>query len=647
MDEIFSSHVLQSIKSKHNAFCQDSRFSEAPHISEAKASEALHDTPKENLSQYHPAKFSSRTPRKNRPKDFFRSAESKESTFLTSYCETPKVHKKDAGLRRRLLMSKAATDGKTANTKTPESRPLMSARPGTEGDLSTEIFDSPDSGLFEALATSTLKAEEMTLSCRKRRLIFSQVKSSTLEDGSHNVTQPPRFEGQGTEFLAGEADLSESIIYSLPSLLTPKTPCDSKLLMSTDETFHTPVNLATNLVDSLSVLSTPSFTPVSKLDMSVSEDSGFTSLNKSQDSSVDHDGSFQELLPQSASKAKETPKLAELRRRTKLERQRRLPTLREGGSQSEEEIRVTELVAGKVKPTPKGQEAYATEEDHELFLEKTPIGATTVKLEDLSLTPALQVVHAICQKTAKYLQPQFSLEELRMSPEGGQSCVMTNPLTGLIGRKMGLEKLDILRELKIRNLQHILKRIFNLLSSKDIYSFGQVSSVWDEIISQDKMACRRRRYHLRELKMALKLGSAAHVPDAETRLSLLSRSPLKFVQAQSKQASVRTPVSGSSSATQVRPTHSDSKRDKFLQVAKTLFHDECLKPCPRCQHPAKCHSFRGEGLCSQEDCAYRFCAWCMCAYHGSRECASGSAKRHGKKEVVPGSAESKRNLRRL
>lgn len=472
MDEIFSSHVLQSIKSKHNTFCQDSGFSEAPHISEAKASEALYDTPKENLSQYHPAKFSSRTPRKNRPKDFFRSAEkdTKESTFLASYCETPKLHKKDGGLRRRLLMSKAATDGKTAYTKTPESRPFMSARPGTEGDLSTEIFDSPDTGLFEALATSTLKAEEMTLSCRKRRLVFSQVKSSTLEDGSHNVTQPPHFEGQGTKFLAGEADLSESIIYSLPNLLTPQTPCDSKLLMSTNETFHTPVNLVTNF-DSLSGLSTPSFTPVSKLDISVSEDSGFTSLNKSQDSSVDHDGSFQELLPQSASKAKETPKLAELRRRTKLERQRRLPTLREGGSQSEEEIRVTELVAGKVKPTHKGQEACATEEDHELFLEKTPIGDTTVKLEDLSLTPALQVVHAICQQTAKYLQPQFILEEFQMSPEGEQSCIMTNPLTGLIGRKMGLEKLDILRELKIRNLQHILKRIFNLLSSKDIYRY--------------------------------------------------------------------------------------------------------------------------------------------------------------------------------
>lgn len=82
------------------------------------------------------------------------------------------------------------------------------------------------------------------------------------------------------------------------------------------------------------------------------------------------------------------------------------------------------------------------------------------------------------------------------------------------------------------------------------------------------------------------------------------------------------------------------------QVAKTLFNDECLKPCPRCQHPARCHSVKGEGICSRADCGFQFCTACLCAFHGSRECGSQSAGRR-KDKLLPGSAQSKRNIRRL
>lgn len=85
----------------------------------------------------------------------------------------------------------------------------------------------------------------------------------------------------------------------------------------------------------------------------------------------------------------------------------------------------------------------------------------------------------------------------------------------------------------------------------------------------------------------------------------------------------------------------------LFQVAKTLFNDEFLKSCPACQHPARCHSVKGEGVCSRADCAFHFCTACLCAYHGSRECASRSVGRRPKVSYLPGSAQSKRNIRRL
>lgn len=39
-------------------------------------------------------------------------------------------------------------------------------------------------------------------------------------------------------------------------------------------------------------------------------------------------------------------------------------------------------------------------------------------------------------------------------------------------------------------------------------SFGQVSDVWDEIITQDKKASHRRKAHLKELKRAHEVKTA-------------------------------------------------------------------------------------------------------------------------------------------
>lgn len=244
------------------------------------------------------------------------------------------------------------------------------------------------------------------------------------------------------------------------------------------------------------------------------EDSGFSSLtlDKSQDSSVDYDGSFQELLCAASKGNCETPNPAEAKRRSRLQRQHRLSTLKEGGSQSEEElpdrhhhnfhshskddvfadhptprsvlsvkfgnrmapdslasakqVYTTPLRPSSVKPgnvTPL-KTAFANPD-------ATPLRTTPA---NLSLTPALQLVHAMCQQKAQMFvgQSPSVREQLKSTSALAKTPVMLKtsmPLAGLIGRKIGLGNVDILSELKKRNLRHILAVIFSHLTPENIY----------------------------------------------------------------------------------------------------------------------------------------------------------------------------------
>lgn len=101
----------------------------------------------------------------------------------------------------------------------------------------------------------------------------------------------------------------------------------------------------------------------------------------------------------------------------------------------------------------------------------TPLRMTPV---NLSLTPALQLVHAMCQQKAQMFAGQSpSLkEQLKSTVALAETPAMfktTMPLAGLIGRKMGLGKVNILAELKKRNLGHILAVILGYLDAESIY----------------------------------------------------------------------------------------------------------------------------------------------------------------------------------
>ncbi|XP_072249455.1 F-box only protein 43 [Leuresthes tenuis] len=643
------------------------------------------ESPKENL------KFPVTPKERNRESVRFLGKDSREvlrpSAF--NWCETPKVHKKDASFRHRLLMCKSTT------AKNDNIRSLSAIKTESEHWLSAS-FDSLD--ILTGGPSNTLKQDQdLPLSGRKRRLLFTQVKTSTLEDGKLNSGH---FSSFARSVSLTEMDFNENI--SASDQLDTDTPDYAKSLpASIKGSSQSPVNSETSILcDGSSILRTPSFTQTPKYIRSVCEDSGFSSLDKSQDSSIDHDGSFQELLLSTSRGNCETPNLADAKRRSRMQRQHRLSTLKEGGSQSEEDladrkhqhlfkchghIKEDEVFADDATPCSiLSEKCFNNLTSDGLASPKktnnynTPLRVTTSKLENttpynanpstpaitplratpinLSLTPALQLVHAMCQHKVQMFAGQSpSLkEELKSTAALVKTPVMfrtTMPLAGLIGRKMGLGKVDILTELKKRNLRHILAVIFNKLNPESICRCGQVCKSWNEIIQQDKQAVLRIRNHLSEVEAVLELGGAVHISDAETRVTLLKRSALKTVQAQSRTSTYCTPQSANSTLTPLQhstlQSASSSKRDKFLEVAKTLFNDECLKPCPRCQHPARCHSVKREGVCSRADCSFQFCTSCLCAFHGSRDCGSQSVGRRKKDNLLPGSAQSKRNVKRL
>lgn len=247
------------------------------------------------------------------------------------------------------------------------------------------------------------------------------------------------------------------------------------------------------------------------------EDSGFSSLtlDKSQDSSVDYDGSFQELLLSASRGNCETPNLSEAKRRSRLQRQHRLSTLKEGGSQSEEDP--TDRMHGHLHQfhSHSKEDVFADHATpHSILSVKcgnnmtadslasakqvyaTPLRGTTAKPENvtpfstasanpdvtplwttpvnLSLTPALQLVHAMCQQKAQMFVGQSptlkqQLKSTAALTETPVTLRTSMPLAGLIGRKMGLGKVDILTELKKRNLRHILAVVLSHLTPETIY----------------------------------------------------------------------------------------------------------------------------------------------------------------------------------
>ncbi|XP_037359141.1 F-box only protein 43 isoform X2 [Talpa occidentalis] len=575
----------------------------------------------------------------------------KERGKSPELCETPKVSRKKCLLRRRLDISFPLLTG---DFESRNSSPASSVSHvlHLEKITPSHTSGSPRQSNFSPLVAGTLKTEAATSSSRKLRLNFSQQKTSTVDDPKDDCSL---FEVECISPIQGNSfkdsithEFSDSSLCvnnenAYPELLDSSV---SETTCGTDEDiFVTPIN---NLVANIKFNASEGLSSSSEVRTGIStpEDSGFNSLflDKS-DFLSDHEGSFQELFQ----KQKGTLKVGNtIKKSRRLRRWRRLSTLREQGSQSETEEE-KQAIHSDLEATP-----AASSDISESQLSSDKSGDLILSFKNLSKTPALQLVHELFMKSKRKRLQQNGAHEFLEERDGGEIAILQCVLAGLIGKKMGIEKLDILTELKYRNLKHVLAMVLDSLTAESLCSVWKVSRNWREIIVQDKKANKKRKLYMTQLKTDSE-GTILNVADAATRLHLLNRSALRSVQAQARTpgsqkeqvstfspwGEVLTPIASSS------VTLLNSKQEEYVKVAKTLFIDEALKPCPRCQSPAKYQPYKKRGLCSRTACGFDFCVLCLCAYHGSEECSRGAAKPRNRKDALPGSAQSKQNLKRL
>ncbi|XP_052016696.1 F-box only protein 43 [Apodemus sylvaticus] len=568
-------------------------------------------------------------------------------------CETPKLRRKKCPIRRRLDLTltllKRDSESQSRSLESEVSRGLS---PEKHLPSSTSGFPKEDN--FSPLVTSTIRTEDAISSSQNSRLHFSQHKTSTIDDSKDNCGL---LEVECLSPIKG-TDLKDSVTHFSDSSLSvsDENTCP-ELLGSSDSQTTYGADVSTSVTPVSSLIAEIKFNGIQTLDssaevrgnLSTPEDSGFCSLSwdKSEDFLSDQEGSFQELLQ----KHRGAPKAGDLVKQPKhLGRLRRLPTLQEQGFQSEAEDEMHTVHPNSEMGVGAALSVLESQQGSE---EKS--GDLSLSFKDLSNTPALQLVHELFIKSKRKRFQQEDDQEFFEERDEGKIARLQCVLAGLIGKKMGIEQLDILTELQHRNLKHILAMILESLTSESLYSAWNVSRNWREIVAQDKKANQRRKLYIIQLEANAQGVAVLRVQDAATRLRLLSRLALRSVQAQAQAPSgqteqaptlspwgdVLTPVASSSL------THLRSKQEQYVKVARTLFTDEALKPCPRCQSPAKYHPHRKRGLCSRLACGFDFCVLCLCAYHGSEDCRRGSAKARGSKDVLPGSSQSKRNLKRL
>ncbi|XP_011515294.1 F-box only protein 43 isoform X3 [Homo sapiens] len=465
----------------------------------------------------------------------------KEKDKTPELCETPKISGKKCLPRRRLNVSFALLKGdfESQNSSLESS---ISQVINLEKNIPSSASGFSRANNFSPLVTSTLKTEEVTSCSQKLRLNFSQQKTSTIDDSKDDCSL---FEVECISPIQGN-NFKDSITHDFSDsslCINDENACPELLGSSvsgttcgTDEDiFVTPIsNLVANIRFNASQILSPS--PEVRGSISTPEDSGFNSLSleKSEDSLSDQEGSFQELLQ----KHKGTPKVGDTIRKTRhLGRSRRLSTLREQSSQSE-----TEEEKQIVHPDSE-KRAAAASAISEGQLSSDESGDLTFSLKNLSKTPALQLVHELFMKSKRKRLQENSGHEFLEQGDGEKIAVLQCILAGLIGKKMGIEKLDILTELKYRNLKHILAMVLESLTAESLCrtirrqdpwecrgnegekscgtgflqddgyggacgklvslfldSVWKVSRNWREIVVQDKNANRRRKFYITQLK---------------------------------------------------------------------------------------------------------------------------------------------------
>ncbi|XP_069462874.1 F-box only protein 5 isoform X2 [Ambystoma mexicanum] len=247
-----------------------------------------------------------------------------------------------------------------------------------------------------------------------------------------------------------------------------------------------------------------------------------------------------------------------------------------------------------------------------------------------------EVVCSTLKKTSRR-NPKLDWDVVEMVSKKGFG------LQNVIGRKMGLDRMDILGELFLRDFRHVVAQILVHLSEMDLINVAGVSRRWNDLLTADKRAF---PLYISSLE-AFVANTAKLSEDVASRTYSLRRAALTSVQ---KAASPNCKPSKKSHRQKQASYGSiqQSRHAEFAEAVKTLKNDESLKVCLHCRSPAKFDSYTHRATCSRQSCGFDFCTQCLCDYHFSKDCASSKSPMSGiRLGPLPGSKQSKQNLRRL
>ncbi|XP_020042611.2 F-box only protein 5 isoform X1 [Castor canadensis] len=256
-----------------------------------------------------------------------------------------------------------------------------------------------------------------------------------------------------------------------------------------------------------------------------------------------------------------------------------------------------------------------------------------------NLLPVLHFEKVVCSTLKKNAKrnPKIDREMLKEIISRGNF-----KLQNIIGRKMGLECVDILSELFRRGLRHLLVNILAQLSDMDLINFSKVSTTWKKILEDDKGAFQLYNKAMDRF-LENKIKFSLH---ASTREYVMFRTALASVQKSAQAPSENAQAKLSSQSDRKGSTH--SRHNEFSEVAKTLKKNESLKACVRCNSPAKYDCYLQRATCKRESCGFDYCTRCLCDYHTAKDCSNGKVLKDScKMGPLPGSKKSKKNLRRL
>ncbi|XP_074656579.1 F-box only protein 43-like [Tubulanus polymorphus] len=230
----------------------------------------------------------------------------------------------------------------------------------------------------------------------------------------------------------------------------------------------------------------------------------------------------------------------------------------------------------------------------------------------------------------------------------------------LIGRKMGVDRVDVVAELDVRNVVGCLRAILAGLDGADLCRMAAVSRTWRRVCLNDSTANKRRVDHLNELNAKhAELGKENYGSSMKKKLN---RSPSKTVKDSLNRKALAyriiqptvDPSMPAGIAGLQSPTKTCSRYQLYMQEASKLKVDETLKKCPRCLCPSLMKPAEERGCCTRDSCRYDYCVRCLCTYHGAEPCRLSSVvtaaktptKSTGGTRAV-GTKKSKKNLRRL